>query len=101
VVTRYGGSYAGAHGARVIDQYDGTVGVSTKDPGVAWARGRSSFTITWPTDGGADVTCATAATLEVHSDAAAYHVRLDLAATLDGQPFAERNWQESIPRHLQ
>ena len=57
VVTRYGGAYEGAHGARVTDQYDGTVGVSTTDPGAAWARGRSAFTITWPTDGG-DVTCA-------------------------------------------
>ncbi len=96
VVTRYGGAYEGALGARVTDQYDGTVGVSTTDPGAAWARGRSAFTITWP-----EATSATVATIEVRSDAAVYDVRLDLEATLDGEPFAARAWKESIPRHLQ
>ena len=61
VVTRYGGEYEGACGARVTDQYDGTVGVSTTDPGAAWARGRAAFTIAWPTDDGEAVTCATTA----------------------------------------
>jgi hypothetical protein len=101
VVTRYGGAYEGAYGARVIDRYEGTVGVSTTDPGTAWARGRSAFTITWPQDGGYDLTCATAATLEVRSDATQYDVRLELAVTLAGEPFVERSWRESIPRRLQ
>jgi predicted acyl esterase len=96
VATRYGGTYEGAHGARVTDQYDGTVGVSTTDPGAAWARGRSAFTITWP-----EATCATVAKLEVRSDAAAYDVHLELEVTLDGEPFAAREWKESIPRRLQ
>jgi hypothetical protein len=100
VVTRYGGSYDGAHGARVTDRYDGTVGVSTSDPAAAWARGRSAFTITWPAGDG-DITCATAATLEVRSDGARYEVQIALQATVDGAPFAERSWQESIPRRLQ
>jgi predicted acyl esterase len=96
VVTRYGGTYEGAHGARVTDQYDGIVGVSTTDPGAAWARGRSAFTITWP-----EATCATVAKLEVRSDAAVYDVQLELEVTLDGEPFAAREWKESIPRRLQ
>ena len=101
VITRYGGSYLGAHGARVTDEYDGTVGVSTVDPGAAWARGRAGFTIRWPVAGHDDVTCATAATLEVRSDAGHYHVRLGLTATVDEEPFGERSWSASIPRLLQ
>ena len=97
VVTRYGGSYPGAHGASVTDEYTGTVGVSTVDPGAAWARGRAAFTITWPIAGGGDVTCATAATLEVRSDAGHYHVDVGLTATVDDEPFGERAWSESIP----
>jgi len=101
VVTRYGSPYDGSHGARVTDDYAGTVGVSTLDPGAAWATGRSSFTVTWPIDGGGEVTCEAVATLEVRSDAEQYHVQLDLEATLDGEPFGVRSWIRSIPRRLQ
>ena len=101
VVTRYGGSYPGAHGAQVTDEYAGTVGVSTVDPGAAWARGRAAFTITWPVTGQGDVTCATAATLEVRSDAEHYHVEVGLTATVGDEPFGERAWSASIPRFLQ
>jgi hypothetical protein len=99
VVTRYGGSYGGTHGARVTDDYAGTVGVSTADPGTAWATGRAAFSIAWPVDG--EITCATAAELDVRSDRDRYHVQLRLTATLDGQPFGERSWTESIPRRMQ
>jgi predicted acyl esterase len=102
VVTRYGGPYEGTYGARVTDEYNGTVGVSTTDPSAAWAKGRSSFAITWPLDeGGGEVTCATAATLGVRSDAEHYHVDVQLDATIDGEPFGARRWTESIPRRLQ
>ncbi len=101
VVTRYGGSYPGAHGAQVTDEYAGTVGVSTVDPGAAWARGRAAFTITWPVTGQGDVTCATAATVEVRSDTEHYHVEVGLTATDGDEPFGERAWSASIPRFLQ
>jgi hypothetical protein len=37
----------------------------------------------------------------VRSDAGHYRVQLKLAATLDGEPFGEREWTEDIPRQLQ
>jgi hypothetical protein len=101
VVTRYGSSYDGSYGARVTDDYAGTVGVSTIDPGAAWATGRSSFTVTWPLEGGGEITCAAVATLEMRSDADHYHVHVDVEATLDGESFDARSWTRSIPRHLQ
>ncbi len=51
--------------------------------------------------GNGDVTCATAATLDVRSDAEHYHVEVGLTATVDGEPFGERAWSASIPRFLQ
>ena len=101
VVTRYGGSYPGAHGAQVTDEYAGTVGVSTVDPGVAWAKGRSAFSLTWPVADRGDVTCAAVATLDMRSDAEHYHVQVELTATVDEKPFGERVWSASIPRVLQ
>jgi hypothetical protein len=101
VVTRYGSPYDGSYGAKVTDDYAGTVGVSTLDPGATWVTGRSSFTVTWPLEGGGEVTCAAAATLEMRSDADHYHVHVDLEATLDGEPFGARSWTQSIRRRLQ
>ena len=40
---RYGGRYDGAHGAVVDDDYEGTVGVSTVDPGRAFAVGHTTL----------------------------------------------------------
>jgi hypothetical protein len=34
----------------------------------------------------------------MHSDAHAFHVSIDLAATLNGHLFAHRTWTESLPR---
>jgi putative CocE/NonD family hydrolase len=34
------------------------------------------------------------------SDAAAFHLSVDLDVTLDGEPFFQRSWSESIPRRL-
>ena len=62
VVTRYGGTYEGGHGAVVTDHYHGELGVSVDDPGEAWARGTSTFEIAWP-----EATVRTESTLEVSS----------------------------------
>jgi predicted acyl esterase len=94
VVTRYGGTYDGRYGARITDEYAGTVGVSTVDPGRAFVDGRSLYEISWPGTG----TCRSEATLEVRSDASHFHVDVHLEVTLDGQPFGSRAWTESIPR---
>jgi predicted acyl esterase len=93
VRTRYGGHYEGLHGAVIDDVYEGELGVSTVDPARAWARGRCAFTIGWP-----EATCATVSTIDVTSDAEAIHVAVDLVATHNGIPFADRAWRESFPR---
>ena len=94
--TRYGGRYHGQHGAVVDDVYEGSVGVSTTDPGQAWAVGHTTYRIAWP-----EATCGSEVTLEVRSDAEAYDVTIDLTTTHDGAVFATRHWTERIPRHLQ
>ena len=93
VRTRYGDHYEGRHGAVIDDVYEGELGVSTVDPGRAWAKGRTAFTIRWP-----EATCSTVGTLDVRSDADTIHVVVELVATRDGEPFATRSWRESFPR---
>ena len=68
-VTGSGSNYEAPFGARVEERYDGTTGVSKDDPALAWARGRTVYRITWPE---ADVRTET--TLDLRSDAEAYHV---------------------------
>jgi uncharacterized protein len=93
VRTRYGGHYEGLHGSVIDDVYEGELGVSTVDPGRAWARGRTAFTISWP-----EATCSTVGTIDVRSDAQTIRVVVDLVATRDGEPFATRTWNETFPR---
>ena len=93
VQTRYGDHYDGLHGSSIDDVYEGELGVSTVDPGRAWAKGRTAFTIRWP-----EATCSTVGTVDVHSDADTIHVVIEMVATRDGQPFATREWRESFPR---
>jgi putative CocE/NonD family hydrolase len=90
-VTGYGSRYESAHGARVEELYDGTVGVSTDDPAVAWARGTSRYRIAWP-----ETTVETEARLDLRSDAAAYHVVIEVVAT--ESPGKERSGKETIGR---
>ncbi len=83
-VTGSGSDYEAPFGARVEERYEGTVGVSKDDPAAAWARGRTVYRVAWPE---ADV--RTEATLEVRSDAAAYHVVVQLVVEELG-PGADR-----------
>jgi hypothetical protein len=43
-------------------------------------------------------TCFVQATLDMRSDADAFHVTIHLTATLNDEPFAHRTWTESLPR---
>ena len=100
-VTSYGSDYKAPLGARVEERYEGKVGVSTDDPAAAWASGRTVYHVTWP-----DADVRTEATLEVRSDAVAYHVVVELLAEELGSdpgvtPFRrERRFERTIPRHL-
>ena len=86
-VTRYGGTYDGAAGGVITDDYRGEVGVSVDDPARAWAHGTSSFEIAWP-----ETTTRTEATLAVDSDADEIRTRVVLTVSENGVVFAERTW---------
>jgi hypothetical protein len=102
-VVSHGSDYEAEEGARVEERYDGTVGVSTVDPGSAWAQASARYVIRWP-----EADCATEARLELRSDADAYHVVVDVVAEElgDGEGVVgigrrERRFERTIPRRLQ
>jgi len=95
-VTSYGSVYDAPFGARVSEQYDGAVGVSQDDPALAWARGRAEYRVAWP-----EAEVRTEATLDVRSDAASYHVVVELVADEPAAGFRrERRWERVVPRRL-
>ena len=100
-VTGSGSNYEAPFGARVEERYEGTTGVSKDDPALAWARGRTVYRITWPE---ADVRTET--TLDLRSDAEAYHVVITLVAEeLGPEPgetafYRERRFERSFKRRL-
>jgi putative CocE/NonD family hydrolase len=93
VVTRYGGTYQGAHGATVTDDYRGELGVSTTNPADAWARGSSSFEIAWP-----EASVRTESTLAVTSDAERFDVEIGLVVWDGDVELTRRTWTASLPR---
>lgn len=101
-VTSSGSDYEAPFGARVEERYEGSVGVSHDDPASAWARGHTTYRISWPE---ADV--RTQARLTVDSDAAAYHVVVELVAEELGGDGAsstfhrEHRFERTISRRLQ
>ena len=101
-VVSHGSSYEGEEGARIDERYEGAVGVSTVDPGAAWARATCRYVIRWP-----EADCATEARLDLRSDAEAYHVVVDVVAEELGDDVTtgigrrERRFKRTIPRRLQ
>jgi uncharacterized protein len=90
-VIAHGSEYEAEHGARVEERYEGALGVSTVDPGDAWAHAASRFRVRWP-----EMEVTTEARLDLRSNAEAYHVTLDVVA---GD--WERRFERVIPRDLQ
>jgi hypothetical protein len=102
-VVSHGSDYEAEQGAQVEERYEGAVGVSTADPGAAWALASARYVIRWP-----EADCATEARLELRSDAVAYHVVVDVVAEElgDGEGVVgigrrERRFERTIPRRLQ
>jgi uncharacterized protein len=100
-VISHGSDYEGEEGSRVEERYEGVVGVSTVDPGRAWARASCRYVIRWP-----EAACATEARLDLRSDADAYHVVVDVVAEElgpedEGFGRRERRFERAIPRRLQ
>jgi hypothetical protein len=77
----------------VTDDYRGELGVSTTDPGRAWARGSASFEIRWP-----EATVRTEANLSVESDRDRFEVEITLHVFDDDELLARREWTRSLPR---
>lgn len=93
VRTRYGGTYDGAHAAVVTDDYRGELGVSTRDPALAWAQGTSSFEIRWP-----EAHVRTEATLDVRSDHDELVATIGLRVWDGDDEIAHRTWTTTAPR---
>jgi hypothetical protein len=98
-VVSHGSVYEGELQAKVEEHYEGRIGVSTADPGHAWARASARFVLRWP-----EADCATEAHLDLRSDADAYHVVVDVVAeelAETGIGRRERRFERTIPRRLQ
>ncbi len=96
-IISHGADYEGNLGAHVEERYAGEVGVSTVDPGNAWATASARYRIRWPE---ADI--VTEARLELRSDADSYHVVVDVVAEEINGAFGrrERHFERTIPRRL-
>ena len=79
-----------------LDRYEGTVGVSTNDPGHAFARGVARFEIRFP-----EATVVSECRTELDSDRDAYMLRIELLVGEDGQDRSTRRWERRIPRDQQ
>jgi hypothetical protein len=98
-VVSHGSRYQAEFGAKVEETYDGAVGVSTEDPGRAWARAACRYVIRWP-----EADCLTEARLDLRSDRDAYHVVVEVVAeelAETGSGRRERRFERTIPRRLQ
>jgi predicted acyl esterase len=91
----HGADYNGEAGATVHERYTGSLGVSTVDPGSAWARATASYRIDWP-----EATIQTEAHLEIRSDAKAFHVEIDVLAEELGASRHERRFERTIARRF-
>jgi predicted acyl esterase len=96
-VTAYGGTSQGDElRPKTEEWYEGTVGVSTEDPGRAWVEAHATNTLHFP-----EATVSGDVRWTIRSDAEAYDVNLEAALTEEGEPVWSRRWQERIPRELQ
>jgi uncharacterized protein len=93
VVTRYGGTYGGEHGAVITDDYRGQLGVSTVNPADAWARGSARFEIIWP-----ELTASAEASLSIESNGETMAVEINLVVHDGDVEFARRAWTRTIRR---
>ena len=78
------------------DRYEGVVGVSPKDPGVAFAEGEGEFEVGYP-----EATVRTTSRVRIESDAENYRLTIELSAFEDGDERFQKRWEQTIPRDLQ
>jgi putative CocE/NonD family hydrolase len=96
-VVRYGGPSEATDAAPAIDQrYDGTVGVSTDDPGRAFVSSSATYELRFP-----EATVRSESRLRIESDSDAYHVWVEVDAGEDGETRWSRRWERRFPRNRQ
>ena len=94
--TGYGGRNDAAEGTFAYrDRYEGVVGVSPEDPGVAFADGEGEYEIAFP-----EATVRTSSRVRLDSDAATYRLTIELRAFEDGAERFHKRWERAIPREL-
>jgi hypothetical protein len=92
--TGYGGTSADEGEARTYrDRYEGTVGASTTDPGVAFSDGACEFEIAFP-----EATVRTHSRVRIDSTAEAYTVAIELTASENGVERCTKRWDRVFPR---
>ncbi|MGI8514703.1 MAG: hypothetical protein ACR2NT_06110, partial [Acidimicrobiia bacterium] len=84
------------NGTHFTEHYGGEVGVRGADPGNAWAKGKSSFELSW----GA-IQVGAEARGELHSDRDSYQLEIELDVSEGGGPLWSKRWQHRYPRRLQ
>lgn len=79
-----------------VELYDGEMGVSTEDPGLAWVQAEARFVMRWD-----EAECGSHVALSLTSDADTYRLRIDLTVSEDGQERWRRAWDRTFPRDHQ
>ena len=82
-------------GGHLSEHYYGAIGVSTEDPGRAFAQGRATFSLTWPEGSASAESRAT-----LTSDARSWHLELELDVAENGARRWARRWTQTYPRRL-
>jgi len=95
-VVDYGSGEYEAGGFKMSDVFEGTITVSTEDPGISSSVSHANYTIHFP-----EVSAATDVRLRVDSDATTYRVHVELDVDADGERIFAKTWDREIPRNLQ
>jgi putative CocE/NonD family hydrolase len=92
---RHGGVRGQAGDIDILDSYGGEIGVSTVDPGRAWATGATTFELAFPE---AKVRTASRGTLRTEDGE--WHLSLELDVFEGDELIAARRWERTVPRGL-
>ena len=96
VVIEHGGRGLNPDGVDIMDAYGGEVGVRSHESAVAWARGGTTYELTWP-----EVSVRTESRGTLRTDAKTWYLKLELDVYENGELLASRRWERTAPRHLQ
>ena len=95
-VVDYSNAEYDTNGCRASDVAEGTVVVSTEDPGKSRVESHSNYTLRWP-----EVTASADSRVRLESDATTYRLRVELDVDENGERRWSKRWEREIPRNLQ